>query len=144
GVCVLWTRWEADARGSVRHVPQGLYPSYRTYLDHRRGTRLRNTAPVVRDVCRICNNELLSKLDGYVANLNTTYFSGMPAPERPITFEYALAAIVTARVASDLGRALEQADLMLRSDQGERAGARVRAGSSSRCRRSGCTGSCRS
>lgn len=67
---------------------RSFYPSYRTYLDHRRGTQLRNTAPVVRDVCHVCNNELLSKLDGYVANLNRRYFSGTPAPDRPITFDY--------------------------------------------------------
>jgi len=67
---------------------RSFYPSYRTYLDHRRGTQLKNTAPVVRDVCQVCNNELLSKLDNYVADLNRRYFSGTPLPDRPITFEY--------------------------------------------------------
>jgi len=45
---------------------RNFYPSYRTYLDHRRRKEFHGTAPVVRDVCQVCNNELLSDLDRYM------------------------------------------------------------------------------
>lgn len=67
---------------------RAFYPSYRTYLDHRRHTEPHGVAPVVRDVCQVCNNELLSRLDGYMARLNRTYFSGTPVPNTPIDFKY--------------------------------------------------------
>lgn len=67
---------------------RSYYPSYRTYVDHGRRKGLHGVAPVVRDVCRVCNNEVLSALDRYMTDLNRTYFSERPEPNTSISFRY--------------------------------------------------------
>ncbi|MFI5399250.1 MAG: hypothetical protein ACHQ9S_27280 [Candidatus Binatia bacterium] len=62
------------------------YPSYRTHLDHTRDRRGRDT-PVVRDVCRLCNNITLGSLDAYMAQVNADYLSVSP-PEDGVMFRY--------------------------------------------------------
>jgi hypothetical protein len=63
-------------------------PTYRTYLDHHRRRRLKGKMPVVRDVCRTCNNEALSPLDSYAAGLDRKYFSATPAERATVVFRY--------------------------------------------------------
>jgi hypothetical protein len=65
---------------------QAYYPSYRTHLDHLRSRRARN-APVVRDVCQRCNNEILGSLDACMARVNDAYLS-LPPPPSGVTFRY--------------------------------------------------------
>ncbi len=53
---------------------------YNTFVDQTRGGLVRG-APTVRDVCRQCNNEMLSSLDGYFAELYRAYFrKNVPTP----------------------------------------------------------------
>jgi hypothetical protein len=44
--------------------------------------------PVVRDVCKRCNNETLSALDGYVAALDRSYFSVVAPAGVVVLFHY--------------------------------------------------------
>jgi uncharacterized short protein YbdD (DUF466 family) len=50
-------------------------PSYDTYIDHSRPSKPPEAAPVLRDVCRKCNNERLGALDAYGAKLTDKYFT---------------------------------------------------------------------
>jgi hypothetical protein len=44
--------------------------------------------PVVKDVCAICNNKHLSKLDSYLSSLYDTNFAKILAPGEDATFSY--------------------------------------------------------
>lgn len=59
---------------------------YDTHHDHVRNRLARGT-PVVRDVCRHCNNITLCALDGYMAEVNREYLS-VPPPTDGVLFRY--------------------------------------------------------
>ena len=63
-------------------------PAYRTFVDYQHGAVRHGKGPVVRDVCRECNNVRLSALDQYGASL---YRSALKHPVRirtEVNFEY--------------------------------------------------------
>lgn len=66
---------------------QRHYRDYGTYVDHKRRKVVRS-APKVKDVCRRCNNQLLSGLDGYAAQLNRKYFQVPPSTIKRLDFQY--------------------------------------------------------
>lgn len=49
-------------------------PSYRTFVDYERSAVRRGRGPVIRDVCRHCNNVRLGVLDQYGASLYRSAF----------------------------------------------------------------------
>lgn len=68
---------------------QRLSPEYTTFISKRTRRRPLENPTVKRDVCPKCNNELLSKLDGYGAFMCKKYFSRKIAkPKSAIEFSY--------------------------------------------------------
>ncbi|TDJ52330.1 MAG: hypothetical protein E2O43_04515 [Nitrospina sp.] len=60
-------------------------PDYNTIVDHTRN-KIHKSHPTVKDVCKACNNHLLSPLDAYGKQLNDEYF--LKSPITPIEFKY--------------------------------------------------------
>ncbi len=57
-----------------------LHPTYRTYLSASLPGLVTTKSPVVRDVCRLCNNGRLSVLDNYGRSLCSSYLRRFVKP----------------------------------------------------------------
>jgi hypothetical protein len=63
-------------------------PSYRTFVDYQRSAVRRGRGPVVRDVCRQCNNVRLGTLDHYGASLYRSSFRHPVRIQTEVAFAY--------------------------------------------------------
>lgn len=61
---------------------------YRTTVDRRRGTKPLRLPPVLRDVCKDCNNVALGSLDAYASGLTKEYFLVPVSSPVEIKFKY--------------------------------------------------------
>lgn len=66
-----------------------MLPTYGTNRSKASKWKVHRQSPVIRDVCFICNNGVLSDLDNYGAELFENYFKTLvPLAEGPIVFRY--------------------------------------------------------
>ena len=61
---------------------------YRTVVDRRRGPKPLRMPPVLRDVCKDCNNVALGSLDAYASELTKEYFLVPISSPVEVKFKY--------------------------------------------------------
>jgi hypothetical protein len=61
---------------------------FHVFVDRRKGLKPLRLPPVLRDVCKNCNNVVLGNLDSYVSSLFKSYFLAPVSPPVRITFKY--------------------------------------------------------